>query len=145
MRAAAVRRTRGFRQPLRPCRSPRRPLGSRRLLALVALGSILVCALSTRPAAPFGLRASSGRLVGGVRVCNTPTHCLTRTFEVVASGAGGSPVAQVLTSGVDNHYVLTVPPGRYTLVATSDGLRCSATATAVAGRTRQATITCLVP
>ena len=118
-----------------------RPLGGCRPLAFVVLGSMI----SAQPAAPLGLRTPAGRLVGGVRVCNTPSHCLTRIFEVVASDAEGRVVAHVLTSGVDNHYVLVVPPGRYTLDATSDGLTCRATATAVAGRIRAATITCLVP
>jgi hypothetical protein len=88
---------------------------------------------------------TTGTIAGEVRVCNTPDHCLTRTFQVAAVDSGGRQVATTTTTGASNDYQLLVPPGPYSLVATSDGLRCTGSATAVAGQSVTADITCLVP
>lgn len=78
-------------------------------------------------------------------LCAARDHCLTRTFRVVAIDSAGRRVRQSTTSGVDNDYRLSLPAGRYTLLATSDGLRCSGTTLAAAGRAVTAELTCLVP
>ena len=84
-------------------------------------------------------------MVGEVRVCNIPDHCLTRTFEVTATDHSGRRVATTTTSGEANGYRLRVTAGRYSLIATSNGLRCAGSTTAVANRTVTANIICLVP
>ena len=84
-------------------------------------------------------------IVGEVRVCNIPNHCLTRTFEVTATDRSGRRVATATTSGAANRYRLRVAAGRYSLIATSNGLRCAGSTTAVANRTVTANIICLVP
>jgi hypothetical protein len=88
----------------------------------------------------------SARIAGEVRVCNIPGHCLTRVFQVLATdSAGRLVVAQATTSGPDNRYRLVVPARHYSLLATSHGLRCIGSATAIANRTVSANIICLVP
>jgi hypothetical protein len=84
-------------------------------------------------------------IAGEVRVCNIPDHCVTRTFQVVATDGGGRQVATTTTTGASNDYQLLVPAGLYSLVATSNGLRCTSSATAVALQIVTADITCLVP
>jgi hypothetical protein len=84
-------------------------------------------------------------IAGEVLVCNIPDHCLTRTFQVVAIDGSGRQVATTTTSAASNDFQLLVPAGQYSLVATSNGLRCSGSATAVALQTVTANITCLVP
>jgi len=89
--------------------------------------------------------ATTSAIAGEVRVCNIPDHCLTRTFQVVATDGSGRQVATTTTTGTSNDYQLLLPAGRYSLVATSNGLRCTGSATAVALQTVTADITCLVP
>ncbi len=57
--------------------------------------------------------------------------------------ATGSPMES--SYGVDNRFRLTVPSGRYSLSADSNGLRCERSGVVVATRTVTANITCLVP
>jgi len=93
-----------------------------------------------------GVHATPTAVVTGrVLVCNAPGHCLTRVFRVAAVDRAGRVVAHVSTSGTANVYRLRVAAGRYSLVATSNGLRCSGSVVAVARRTVNANITCLVP
>src|SRR5579862_6826997 len=93
-----------------------------------------------------GLRQTPrARIVGEVRVCNVPGHCLTRVFRVSATDSAGRLVAQASTSGPDNRYRLFVPAGHYSLLASSHGLRCTGSAKAVANRAVTANIICLVP
>jgi len=87
----------------------------------------------------------TGSIAGEVRVCNIPDHCLTRTFQITAIDRGGRRVARTTTNDAANSYRLLVPAGNYSLIATSNGLRCTRGATAVAGRTVTANIICLVP
>jgi hypothetical protein len=82
---------------------------------------------------------------GRVLVCNAPGHCLTRMFRVAAVDRAGRVVAHVSTSGTANVYRLHVAAGRYSLLATSNGLRCRGSVVALAHRTVNANITCLVP
>ena len=89
--------------------------------------------------------APSAVVTGRVLVCNVPGHCLTRVFRVAAVDRAGRVVAHVSTSGTANVYRLRVAAGRYSLVATSNGLRCKGSVVAVARRTVSANITCLVP
>jgi len=109
------------------------------VVALILLGVTAGDAV----AVPAGHRNAA--IVGEVRVCNIPDHCLTQTFKVTATDVGGNRVAKTRTSGVDNSYRLRVPAGSYSLLATSHGLRCTGSATAVAGETVTADIVCLVP
>ena len=93
-----------------------------------------------------GVHATPTAVVTGrVLVCNVPGHCLTRVFRVAAVDHAGRVVAHVSTSGTANVYRLRVAAGRYSLVATSNGLRCRGSVVAVARRTVSANITCLVP
>jgi hypothetical protein len=48
-------------------------------------------------------------------------------------------------AGEANRYRLRVTAGRYSLIATSNGLRCTGSTTALANRTVTANIICLVP
>jgi hypothetical protein len=104
-------------------------------------------------AALFGVVAFAGGMhvapnavvTGRVLVCNVPGHCLTRVFRVAAVDRAGRVAAHVSTSGTANVYRLRVAAGRYSLVATSNGLRCRGSVGAVARRTVTANITCLVP
>ena len=95
-------------------------------------------------AAPNG-RVANARITGDVLVCNIPGHCITRVFRVSATDSAGGVAAQTLTTGEHNHYLLSVPAGRYSLLANSDGLRCTGSVVAVAHKTVTADITCLVP
>jgi hypothetical protein len=70
---------------------------------------------------------------------------MTRDFIVSAVNLAGNAVARASTRGVANKYALRVPPGSYELVALSSGLRCQATARAIAHHTTHKNITCLVP
>lgn len=87
----------------------------------------------------------SARIVGEVRVCNIPNHCLTRVFQVSATDSAGRLVGHATTSGPDNRYRLLVPGRHYSLLARSHGLRCTGSITAIANRTVTANIICLVP
>ena len=89
--------------------------------------------------------ASNARIAGDVIECNGPGRCFTQEFQVSAINAAGILVAQTSTSGAQNRYRLRVPAGEYSLLATSNGLRCSGSAVAVAHQTVVADITCLVP
>jgi hypothetical protein len=100
-------------------------------LAVFALGSVHL--------------VPSAVVTGRVLVCNAPGHCLTRVFRVVAVNRSGHVVAHVSTSGTANVYRLHVAAGRYSLLATSNGLRCRGSVVALAHRTVNANITCLVP
>jgi hypothetical protein len=103
-------------------------------------------AVSLAVALAGGLHAAPSAVVTGrVLVCNTPGHCLTRVFRVVAVDRAGHVVAHADTSGTTNVYRLRVAGGRYSLVATSNGLRCRGSVVALAHRTVNANITCLVP
>ena len=89
--------------------------------------------------------APTAVVTGRVLVCNAPGHCLTRVFRVAAVDRAGRVVALAGTSGTANVYRLRVAAGRYSLVATSNGLHCRGSVVAVARRTVSANITCLVP
>jgi hypothetical protein len=89
--------------------------------------------------------ARNARIVGEVKVCNAPGHCLTRAFEVSAIDSTGNVVAKSPTFGTDNRYRLRVLPGHYSLLAASKGLNCTGSATAHSHRTVTSDITCLVP
>jgi hypothetical protein len=84
-------------------------------------------------------------VTGRVLVCNAPGHCLTRVFRVAALDHAGRVVGHVSTSGAANMYRLHLAAGRYSLLATSNGLRCRGSVVALAHRTVDANITCLVP
>jgi hypothetical protein len=113
--------------------------------SLAALASIVV-SCSVGPSVAAGqARLPSAAIVGEVRVCNSPGRCMTRTFQVSATDRAGHLVAHAASYGPENHFRLPVPPGRYALSANSNGLRCTSSAVAVAGRTVTANITCLVP
>jgi hypothetical protein len=118
---------------------------------LIGCGVIAASALGPlafATATPSGARMAShrdARIAGRVLVCNTPDHCLTRRFKVVARNSAGKTVARTSTSGDHNHFALHVFPGSYRLVATSSGLVCKASATASVHHTRRKNITCLVP
>jgi hypothetical protein len=100
---------------------------------------LAVFALGSAPLVP------SAVVTGRVLVCNAPGHCLTRVFRVSAVNRAGRVVAHVSTSGTANVYRLHVAAGRYSLLATSNGLRCRGAVVALAHRTVDANITCLVP
>jgi hypothetical protein len=100
-------------------------------LAVVALGSVHL--------------VQSAVVTGRVLVCNAPGHCLTRVFRVAVLNRAGRVVAHVSTAGTANVYRVHVAAGRYSLVATSNGLRCRGSVVALAHRTVNANITCLVP
>jgi len=70
---------------------------------------------------------------------------MTRAFEVSAIDNAGRRVASSASYGRDNRFRLTVPSGRYSLSADSNGLRCERAGLVVARRTVSANITCLVP
>jgi hypothetical protein len=89
--------------------------------------------------------AHAASIVGEVRVCNIPGHCLTRVFQVSATDRAGRLVAHSTTSGPDNRYRLLVAARHYSLLASSHGLRCTGSTTAIANRTVTANIICLVP
>lgn len=91
-----------------------------------------------------GLRRSA-RIIGEVRACSAPGHCLRRAFHVSAIDPSGEIIARSTSHGADNRYRLLVPPGHYSLQATSSGLSCRGSATARAHRTLGADITCMVP
>jgi len=101
--------------------------------------------LASSSFAVAGGTAPNARIVGDVLVCNGPERCFTRVFQVSAIDSDGHVVASTSTSGRRNHYRLRVPAGYYSLLATSDGLECTGSATAIAHQTVTANITCLVP
>jgi hypothetical protein len=109
-------------------------------VAASVLGVLPAALLTAAGAAPH-----TGRIVGHVRECNTPTHCIVQPFKVSARNAAGVMVAHTTTTG-NNYFALRVPRGRVALVARSaGGLTCRGSATAIAGKTVHTTITCLVP
>ena len=117
-----------------------------RSVVLAALAFLIVASCFAGQSAAAGqARLRSGVIVGEVRVCNGPGRCMTRTFQVSAINSGGHLVARVASYGPDNRFRLLVPPGRYSLSANSNGLRCTGSAVAAAARTVTANITCLVP
>lgn len=90
--------------------------------------------------------ARDARIAGRVIECNTPEHCVRGHFKVVAIDSAGRTVATTSTSSRHNAYRLRVAAGSYRLVArTHGGLKCQASAKAVAHRTTHQNITCLVP
>ncbi len=92
-----------------------------------------------------GAAPHTGRIVGHVRECNTPSHCIVQPFRVSARNRDGTIVAHTTSTG-NNYFALRVRPGRVSLVARSaGGLTCRGWATAIAGKTVHSTITCLVP
>jgi hypothetical protein len=115
----------------------RRGLGVALITATAVVGAAAQAAAGDRPA--------NARIAGQVLVCNTPDHCLTRHFQVVAIDSAGRTVARTETTTPRNHYTLAVRPGSYQLVATSHGLRCVAAATALAHHRTRQNIVCLVP
>jgi hypothetical protein len=90
-------------------------------------------------------QSPNAHIAGEVRVCNIPGHCLSRVFQVSATDRAGRLVARTATSGPDNRYRLRLPAGRYSLLASSHGLRCTGSITAIANRTVGKNIICLVP
>ena len=117
-----------------------RPAASAAVAALILTG-----AFASLPVSAGVAQTPSARIAGEVRVCNIPGHCLTRVFQVSATDSAGRLVAHTTTSGPDNRYRLLVPAHHYSLLATSDGLRCIGSTTAIANRTVSANIICLVP
>ncbi len=114
-----------------------------RAVAVVAGGVLAVLSATLVTMAAAALR--TGRIVGHVRECNTPTNCFIRPFTVSARDRAGAMVARTTTTG-DNYFALRVPAGHYALTARSaGGSACKASATAAAGETVHRTITCLVP
>jgi len=114
--------------------------GSAKVAALILAG-----AFASLPVAAGVAQTPSARVAGEVRVCNIPGHCLTRVFQVSATDSAGRLVATTTTSGADNRYRLLVPARHYSLLATSHGLRCIGSTTAIANRAVSANIICLVP
>jgi hypothetical protein len=111
--------------------------------AVVAGGVLAVLSATLVTAA--GAAQRTGRIVGHVRECNTPTNCIVQPFKISARDASGAIVARARTTG-DNYFALRMPAGHYALTARSTGgLACNASATVVAGKTVHMTITCLVP
>jgi len=111
-----------------------------------ALAALILAGASAGVSVAAGLgQRPNARIVGRVRVCNVPDHCLTRVFQVSATDAAGRLVGRATTSGPDNRYRLLVPARHYSLLARSRGLRCTGSTTAVANRTVTANIICLVP
>ena len=108
------------------------------LAALVLAGAFVGVSVAAGAQTP-------ARIVGEVRVCNIPGHCLTRVFQVSATDNAGRLVAHATTSGPDNRYRLLVPARHYSLLASSHGLRCTGSTEAIANRTVTANIICLVP
>jgi hypothetical protein len=116
-----------------------------RRIVLVLTALLLACSIVGVPLAAAGSQARNAGIVGEVKVCNAPGHCMTRTFSVSATDSSGNVVAHTSTFGTDNRYRLRVPAGSYSLLATSNGLHCTGSATAQAHHTVTADITCLVP
>jgi hypothetical protein len=114
-------------------------------MKLAALMAALFAVFALVGFAPASVETPTAVVTGKVLVCNAPGHCLTRVFRVVAVDRAGHVVAQGSTSGTANVYRLHVAAGRYALVATSHGLRCRGSVVAIAHRTVNANITCLVP
>ena len=106
---------------------------------------LVVLLIALLGVAPTAVESPNALVTGKVLVCNAPGHCLTRVFRVVAENRDGRVVAHADTSGGANVYRLHVAAGRYALVATSSGLHCRGSVVAIARRTVNANITCLVP
>src|SRR5579862_742662 len=117
-----------------------RPGASAAVAALILTGGF-----AGLPVSAAVTQTPSARIAGEVRVCDIPDHCLTRVFRVSATDNGGRLVARTTTSGPDNRYRLLLPARRYSLLATSHGLRCIGSTTAIVNRTVSANIICLVP
>ena len=112
----------------------------------IALATLLVAGVLAGPLVAGGLgQKPTARIVGEVRVCNIPNHCLTRVFQVSATDNHGRVVGHATTSGPDNRHRLLVPARHYSLLARSHGLRCTGSTTAIANLTVTANIICLVP
>ncbi len=110
-----------------------------------SLAGASVAVLSATLVSAAGAALRTGRIVGHVRECNTPTTCIIQPFTVSARNRAGVIVARTTTTG-NNYFALRVRAGRYALTARSTGgLACHASATTVANRTAHLTITCLVP
>jgi hypothetical protein len=117
-----------------------------RSAATAALAALVLAGAFAGVSVAAGLaQTPSARIVGEVRVCNIPGHCLTRVFQVSATDSAGRLVAHATTFGPDNRYRLLVPARHYSLLASSHGLRCTGSTTAIANRTVTANIICLVP
>jgi hypothetical protein len=116
-----------------------------RFVILAALALLAVSCFVEQAVAAGQVRPPSAVIVGEVRVCNAPGRCMTRTFQVSAFSRTGHLVARAATYGANNRFRLLVPPGRYSLLGNSNGLRCTSSAIAVADRTVTANVTCLVP
>jgi hypothetical protein len=92
-----------------------------------------------------GASPNTGRIVGHVRECNTPTTCVIQPFTVSARDSAGVIVARTTSTGM-NRFALRLPAGGYLLTARpAGGLTCTASATPIAGQIVHSTITCLVP
>ena len=114
-----------------------------RAVAVVAGG--VLAALSATSATAAGVALHTGRIVGHVHECNTPTNCIIQPFTVSARDRAGAIVARTTTTS-DDYFALRVRAGHYALTArATGGLACNASATAVAGETEHTTIPCLVP
>ncbi len=110
-----------------------------------AVAGGLFAVLSATLVTAAGAALRTGRIVGHVHECNTPTNCIIQPFTVSARDRAWASVARTRTTG-NNYFALRVPAGHYALTARSTGgLACHASATAVASQTVHRTITCLVP
>lgn len=110
-----------------------------------AIVTSVAALVTTTLATAAGASPNTGRIVGHVRECNTPTNCVIQSFMVSARDTAGVIVARTTTTGI-NRFALRLPAGAYVLTARSaGGLTCTASATAIAGETVHSAITCLVP
>src|SRR5579864_8672642 len=83
-----------------PTRYPRRMWPA----ASVTLVLIAACLFAGPSVAAGRAQPPSGRIVGDVRVCNGPGHCLTRIFHVFAIDNAGHVVSDAFAPGPDNRY-----------------------------------------
>jgi hypothetical protein len=120
-------------------------IGPRMQRAAVSVGLVAACLAASAAGVAAAQAPRDARIAGDVLVCNAPGNCMTREFTVSAFNQAGRKVAQTDTKSPDNAYRLHVSPGRYKLVAKSQGLVCRASATALAHHTTRRNITCLVP
>lgn len=119
--------------------------GAMRCRTAAGIATSVVALFTTMLATAAGASPNTGRVVGHVRECNTPTNCVIQSFTVSARDIAGVIVARTTTTGM-NRFALRVPAGGYVLTARSaGGLTCTASATAIAGETVHSAITCLVP
>jgi hypothetical protein len=111
----------------------------------VGVAMSVLAGLSATVVNAAGAAPHTGQIVGHVRECNTPNHCIVQPFTVSARDGAGVIVARTTTTG-ENHFALRVPAGPYALIARSaGGLTCDGSVTAVVGEVVHSTITCLVP